>query len=870
MVSKKNGAVNTQDQAFVRLIEGARSTGDVLIAVEFKKQVIGLWEDSEIEPNGDEGLTAEERALEALERYPGMTGIAVLAENLVVIDIDNKLVEKVDGKDVYKPVTTGEESFQRFLYDLSQATGKDFSDLEDLSGYIVDSGFGHGSRHIYFRKPAGWSGELRTKWERKYPNIDFLSTRRLIVGEGSFYRGESGARYVLRDQEKTLADIPEAPPELLAYLSKGKAGSTPRKKAASTTTKGGKVRDNNLVYVGTFSGNLYLLEEALGYVTYESRDEWVKILAALKGATGGSAEGFAIAHRWSRGDEENPKPGYIDEKDVRMNWNTISRWTGYKGGETYIFSRAQRAGWRNPGEKEFNKMDGVDLTTTLHDECEDLSDLVRSTDLLDAPGRLGDLITYLHTTSFRPIAGLAVGTAAWALGACYGQNHKAHKREVPFNFLFMAVAPMGQGKSNYRTKAETLVKLSGQGDRIFGEIKSEQYLYRNLQEDRVSIYSIDELSQLFDKIGTSATAQTYHIGTMAALLELTSSETTSLSIPGDTHREVKSALEREIQSLQKLYDRLIKRKDGGGESGFVHAFSGMLKEVGASDLVPVVTIPQIIDRMEEIRKELLLLQEGIEDPFFHLLGLTTTASEKAIFNKKNIRNGLLSRAVIYRETRSISIANPLAEKEPRFPDHIVEHVRDSAKGNHEVRYTEKALNVLHQVRVWSASSLREHVAEIDPTQDLEYLVDRIYDQIEAFAFIAGASDEKIVDLDHVVWAISAALHFQDMKLRAMLPTITRRTRKTVETRANAEAPDIGKLVDAVLEGVGKEDARSIASIVSYSRDLRGLEALEKKGELPVGSTRETMTKYLEEQVEKGAIIKIKGEGRKVDTFYSAA
>ena len=198
------------------------------------------------------------------------TGFGVLCNGFIVVDIDAR--------------NGGVESYQQLNEDLNGALLS--------SAMIVRTGSGGGSRHLYFKAPAGVS--LQTKLTA-YPGIDFKSSG-YVVGAGSLHA--SGTRYELL--EGAPDDIALAPPELVALLAR------PETHRTSINDRQIDVTDNDI------TGMLAHISPDCDYET------WVRCGMAIHHSTNGA--GFEIWDAWSAKGAKYP-----DSKQLSKRWDSFGK-----------------------------------------------------------------------------------------------------------------------------------------------------------------------------------------------------------------------------------------------------------------------------------------------------------------------------------------------------------------------------------------------------------------------------------------------------------------------------------------------------------------------------------------------------------------
>ena len=219
------------------------------------------------------------------------TGFGVLCNGYLVVDIDAR--------------NGGIDSWRKLDHDLDGALMS--------CNFIVKTGSGGDSRHLYFKAPEGVS--LTTK-NNNYPGIDFKSTG-YVVGAGSMHL--SGSNYEILSG--SLDEITEAPSTLIDIL---------RRKDLHRAEYNGRqvdIADNDI-------------NTMLGYVNPDlDRDTWCKVGMAIHDATNG--EGLELWDLWSAKGSK-----YRGINDTRKTWESFGKKEGITIG-TLVFL-AEANGWQQP------------------------------------------------------------------------------------------------------------------------------------------------------------------------------------------------------------------------------------------------------------------------------------------------------------------------------------------------------------------------------------------------------------------------------------------------------------------------------------------------------------------------------------------
>ena len=219
------------------------------------------------------------------------TGFGVLCNGYLIIDIDAR--------------NGGVESWRKLDHDLQGALM--------ACNFIVKTGSGGDSRHLYFKAPEGVS--LTTK-HSMYPGIDFKSTG-YVVGAGSMHL--SGAIYEILSG--SLEDISEAPLSLIDIL---------RRKDLHRAEYNGRqvdVADKDIITM-------------LDFVDPDiNRDSWCKVGMAIHDATNG--EGLELWDLWSAKGSK-----YRGINEVSKTWDSFGKKEGITIGTLVYLAEAN--GWQQP------------------------------------------------------------------------------------------------------------------------------------------------------------------------------------------------------------------------------------------------------------------------------------------------------------------------------------------------------------------------------------------------------------------------------------------------------------------------------------------------------------------------------------------
>lgn len=462
--------------------QGRCGCGDQLCSVPGKHPLAANWQHTP-EWSDDQLTTMEE--MDQLQ-----TGYGVLAEGYLIIDVDER--------------NGGAESYQRLADDVPAIAG---------AGFIVRSGSGGQSKHLYFAMPEPTP---LVQHLDKYPGIDFKSSG-YVVGAGSLHA--SGGTYdVLMGAP---GDIGAAPTALVDMLRK------PERHRASIN--GGPVDVSD--------ADIESMLDAIPNADSTDYEKWIRIGMALHLVTSG--DGYAQWLTWSA---KGPKH---DPKDVPKKWHSFG-----KSANPVTFGTlahyAEESGWIAP----------VEFTNDIHFEVGDTAGCgieIDGVDLLRPPGFCGKLAKWINDRNRHSREYLATAAALSVVSAVSGMRYQDPLDGITPNVFLFGVAGSATGKESILKSSQELMRAAGIAGAVHGGIKSEQEIYRNLIRHQAVIYSIDELGEQLGKIQNARTKGTasYLEGVIATLMSVYSKANSFALVTGDLKEEIKKALLAEHASIEK-------------------------------------------------------------------------------------------------------------------------------------------------------------------------------------------------------------------------------------------------------------------------------------------------------------------------------
>ncbi|AGH16094.1 DNA primase [Vibrio phage pYD21-A] len=644
------------------------------------------------------GIPYSDEQLEFMESMGHFsTGFGALCNGWVIIDID--------------PKNGGNASYEKLKADLNM-------DFEQKSGFVVATG--GGGLHIYFRNPV--NEKLRTTL-KEYPGIDFKSSG-FVVGCGSLHK--SGSFY--EDKKGSPDEITDAPTELLELL---KRTSSDSEFMAGETADAEQIRA--------------MLDAIDPDIDYES---WVHIGMAIHDELSG--DGFELWDEWSQNGSK------YNQKEMDFKWHSFGKSNGRVTIGTLI-KIAEDHGYLEP----------VTFTPTIdtsHINPEDYQKKaepkednegveepvnINSVDLFDAPGLTGDIYRFIDSQCLFPRKRLALGAALAALGTIGALRYEDEVFNVTSNLYIFGVAGSATGKEAVQQAQMEVMRAAGYQNALYGSIKSEQELIRNLVLHQVNTYVIDEFGIFLGKVvnATRRGGASYLEGVIGSLMSIYSKANGVMPIGGDKMEEISAELKKKIAICQKNID-----------------------ELENVDLNTTIR-DSAVSMLEEIHST-----GGIKKPFLSLVGYTTPVTFNSLIDYETATNGWVGRALIFNEPDT----NPRPYKRNK-PDKMSDKLRNkinsiATAGHAEMGYqpriefngetkkvgtTPDAISLLEDITEF----LFEYADHHKSTTGLESIVRRTREQILKVSYVLAIGDGLERTVEHVRWAYVLCKRDLDEKLK---------------------------------------------------------------------------------------------------------
>jgi hypothetical protein len=441
---------------------------------------------------------------EQLETFEQMghfeTGFGVLVSGLLIIDIDAR--------------NGGIESYSQLCADLS-------IDFDSASGFVVATGSGGGSRHLYFKAPQGVA---LSQSIQKYKGIDFKSSG-FVIGAGSLHK--SGMTYeAVKGHPDNIVDAPQ---ELIALLKKPE-------------------HHRAIVHGSSVDVTEQEIKDILNYISPDCDYEtWYKSGMAIHHATAGT--GLWIFDEWSNGGDK-----YAGRAEIERKWHSFGKASNPVTLATLIHY-AELGGYQQP----------VTFTPTISidEPSGDHPFNIDNVDLLRPPGFVGEVTKWIDAQCRYPRQNLAVSAAVAAVGNVIGLRYTDEKNGTNGNLFAFCVAASATGKEAVQQAMAEVHRAAGIHVATHGAIKSEQEIIRNLIRHQAAYYIIDEVGIFLKKIANAQKSggAVYLDGVIGILMSAYSKADGFMLLNGDTKDEVRKILLQELSQCKKA---ISENEDKGG------------------------------------------------------------------------------------------------------------------------------------------------------------------------------------------------------------------------------------------------------------------------------------------------------------------
>lgn len=428
------------------------------------------------------------------------TGYGVLVKGIFVVDVDAR--------------NGGLESYARLVSDLSL-------DLEDLSGFVVETGSADGSMHIYFNAPIPPKALMQT--HEKYKGIDFKSSG-FVVGCGSKHR--SGKFYEVK--KGFPQDLTDMPVELINLLEK--------KTQYRSTDINGETVD---IEVQELRNMVMVIAGGDDYI------KWRNVGLALHHTTDGAMHGLSIWEEWST------------RFDKYESGQTAYQWGRMRDEGASLLSLGTLMHYA----KENGYVQPVTFNADVYNKSEEstacsLDEMIAHVDIRKPPKFAGVLCDWVNAQCLNPRENLAAAATLYILSGIGGMRHYDELNNMSLNIMPFCVAGSSSGKEPIFDAIIGCFSAVGIMGAVHGSFKSEQEAVRNLLRHQASLYTIDEFGIELQKITNASNkgGASYLAGMIGFFMKTYSKATGVLPVSGDLKEDIKDKIKVEIARANKKAD----------------------------------------------------------------------------------------------------------------------------------------------------------------------------------------------------------------------------------------------------------------------------------------------------------------------------
>jgi hypothetical protein len=449
---------------------------------------------------------------------------------------------------------------------------------EDAAGLVVATG--GGGWHYYFLCDKPITSKIKM-----HKGIDFLSgSGHFVVGPGSEHK--SGNTYSIA--KGSITAIGAMPADLAELVE-----SAGRVQVPSATVQRSVALQELRSCVMAIPN-----DDSTDY------DRWVTVGMAIHHATGGSADGFTLWAEWSA---QNAKS---TGKSHKVKWRSFGKAANPVTYATLV-SIAEDAGWVVPVTFD------ADLTLAVVEDGMPFD--VSGVDLLNPPGLVGEVATWIDRQCQYPRQRLAVAAAIQTVADIGGLRHILDDGMTKANLNTFCVAASATGKEAVIQARLAILSAVGVMPAHHGAIKSEQEMIKNITRHQAAYYTIDEVSHFFKKVNNSGkSGASYLEGVLGAVMSIYSKSNGIFGISGDLKESCRASIKSEIRAANE-------------------------SELSQGDKA------RLIERLNE---QLHAVDKGIVKPFVSLLGFTTPSLYEQIISHDTVNNGFLGRALFVEEAET--------------------------------------------------------------------------------------------------------------------------------------------------------------------------------------------------------------------------
>ena len=632
------------------------------------------------------------------------------------------------------PRNGGNESYDLLVKDMGM-------DFKKHAGFVVYTG--GGGWHIYYRYDG--EGSLLSHL-KEYPGIDFKSSG-FVVGCGSLH--VSGMSYEKeRGNPEDITDLPDCMREALTKKARITGAYTPSVD---------RVEAEKVAKMLSFIDScIYELWIEMGMVCHNELGD----------------DGLLVWDKWSQGAEN------YDSEVMQYKWHSFGKSTSVVTIATLI----QKA--RDNGYQE-----SVTFETEL---VNDFVPVNNEIDLSRPPGLVGECAAFINSCSRFPREFLAVSAALTAVSSIGGLRFEDEYYGVTPNLFTFNVAGSATGKEAIQQAHGDLLICAGLGATVYGTIKSEQEIYRNVGRHQPLNYLIDEFGILLNKIEQSSKggAASYMGGVIGSLMSIYSKANGRLPLGADYGDDLRREIGKRASTLAGLKE------------------SHEAKECQLKEL-------------ESLERLLMQLQDGyIDSPFLTLAGYTTPTTFNGLVSYTQATNGFIGRALIFEEKNNNPRSKAGFKRKGQISDMLAMKLKSlfnggaSSVGNSgRVEYlgakqvittSDDAIILLERIE----KELHDKAATAMETNGLEAIVRRSFELVLKTSMILAMGDGCERTAPHVEWAY--ALVLRDMESKINL---------TSANMAEEESNLSEEILSKVKHKLDRKEGQTVGSIKNKMRSI---------------------------------------------------
>lgn len=632
----------------------------------------------------------------------------VLDEQHIVIDVDER--------------SGGLESLKKLQQDINV-------DLFNECAAIVKTG--GGGFHFYFKKNPSLS--LGCKMPEKYKGIDIKQKGGFVVMPGSMHK--SGNEYewysAIKSEISLLTALPEALSDVLLrehIINKDYANEI------------------GIGDIDEIKDILTWLDEDMDYAN------WTKVGMAIHSATDGSFEGLAVWDKWSQKSAEKYTPE--GKNSCSHKWHTFGKKSSSTANMGTLVYMGKAVGWAKkisdltPSElKEIGdrwKKDAEQRASIP--SIMDNADI----DIYDPPGVLGMAYKYVYSCSPFDNRNMTLASALFSLGCAVGRKYymPGFANIIP-NIMVFCVAGAATGKGPILSATKAILRASGLGRTIRGDLKSAKDLLDAVQVNQYANYVMDEFGGTIKKLEGKLD---HFDGAAEKLMEVFTAGNSDFGLSNDRSQAIREKWMKEVNTLTSII-----------ESG----------KADSKD------IPRLELKLDRAKVLLNLFDNQLPNPFFSLLGVSTPVSMSSAYSHRSAESGFLSRAMVFHEYETNPRPRPdfappsgipaglyMALKDISFEKDECPYGRIDSYGKERLalKVDPDALEFINRARDYLYD-----VAEQQKDNGLESLPRRTIDNAIKICIVMGAQ-EKTIDLPIARYAIKLSLHEMNMKIDKVMST----------------------------------------------------------------------------------------------------